>query len=153
MKIKTYYEILEVSEVASTETIRAAYRSLSKRFHPDNAKTGNEATFKLISEAHEHLTDERKRREYDGELQKSRKPASAEGAYEGPRTRKKKAQAAPVESVPVFDAAKSVEALFTLGHLAMDHYGVDPILRTVLVQVQPDIEKLAVAAINQAVQG
>ena len=36
---------------------------------------------------------------------------------------------------------------------AADHYGLDPRLRTLLVQVQPDIEKLAVAAINQAVQG
>ena len=31
----TYYEILEVTENASEDTIKAAYRALAKKYHPD----------------------------------------------------------------------------------------------------------------------
>ena len=152
MQIKTYYEILEVSEFASVETIRAAYRSLSKRFHPDNKKTGNEAKFKLINEAHEHLTDETKKKEYDAELQKSRKPKDAPRAARGSKKSTQPQEAAPPQGVPLFDAQKSVEALFTLGHVAMEHYEVSPLIRTAVAQFQPDLEKLATAALSQVVR-
>ena len=36
---KDYYEVLEVSPNASDEIIKAAYKNLIKKYHPDN--TGN----------------------------------------------------------------------------------------------------------------
>ena len=38
--MKNYYEILEVTPEASEEVIKAAYKALVKRMHPDNGGTG-----------------------------------------------------------------------------------------------------------------
>ena len=35
---KDYYDILNVSSVADEEVIRAAYRALAKKFHPDTTR-------------------------------------------------------------------------------------------------------------------
>ena len=37
--MKNYYEILEVTPEASEEVIKAAYKALVKRMHPDNGGT------------------------------------------------------------------------------------------------------------------
>lgn len=58
------YEVLEISTKASPDTITAAWRSLSKRFHPD-LKTGNAERMKLINQAYEVLSDPHKRKMYD----------------------------------------------------------------------------------------
>lgn len=62
---KTLYDALEVSRTASQETISAAFRSLSARFHPDNQKTGNGEKYKAITAAWSVLKDPIKRKEYD----------------------------------------------------------------------------------------
>src|SRR4051812_25271891 len=102
MELTTHYETLEVSEMASTETIRAAYRSLSKRFHPDNLQTGNEDKFKRIEEAHKTLTCELSRNRYDAFLVGQRKPIEA----------KTQAQAQPVMA---YDPTEHISTLFSLG--------------------------------------
>lgn len=64
---ESFYSILGVSEKASKDEIKKAYRSLSLKHHPD--KTSNlesHELFKKISEAYETLGDDQKRREYDG---------------------------------------------------------------------------------------
>jgi curved DNA-binding protein CbpA len=67
MSEKSLYEILEVSENASSETIAAAYRSLSKRYHPDVHRDKTRATVKMqeLNSAFEVLGDEKKRQAYD----------------------------------------------------------------------------------------
>ena len=64
---KNYYEILEVSEKASIETIKAAYRSLAKKYHADNGNE-NQEQMALVNEAYEVLSDENKKAEYDAML-------------------------------------------------------------------------------------
>jgi curved DNA-binding protein len=60
------YETLGVPRDASAEDIRAAYRRLARRFHPDvNKEPEAEERFKEISEAHEVLSDPDKRARYD----------------------------------------------------------------------------------------
>jgi len=65
---KDYYSILGVSEKASHEEIRRAFRKLAMLYHPDK-NLGNEQwageKFKEINEAYAVLGDEAKRREYD----------------------------------------------------------------------------------------
>jgi DnaJ-class molecular chaperone len=67
VEYKDYYKTLGVSKTASEKEIKAAYRKLARKFHPD-MNAGNkqsEARFKEINEAHEVLSDPEKRRRYD----------------------------------------------------------------------------------------
>jgi DnaJ-class molecular chaperone len=65
---KDYYSILGVSETASREEIRRAFRKLAMKYHPDK-NLGNDSwageKFKEINEAYAVLGDEAKRQEYD----------------------------------------------------------------------------------------
>lgn len=66
MQEKDYYEILEVSPNVSDEIIKIAYKSLVKKYHPDN--TGNiqdDKKIKEIKEAYEVLSNLEKRKAYD----------------------------------------------------------------------------------------
>ncbi|MEL6892059.1 MAG: molecular chaperone DnaJ [Actinomycetota bacterium] len=64
---KNYYEVLGVSERASTKEIQKAYRKLARDLHPDQ-NPGDDAAeerFKEVSAAYDVLGDEDKRKEYD----------------------------------------------------------------------------------------
>ena len=68
---KNYYEILGVDKKATPEEIKAAYRKLAMKYHPDRNQ-GDEAAaekFKEVNEAHETLSDQQKRAAYDYELE------------------------------------------------------------------------------------
>ncbi len=64
---RDYYVTLGVSENASTDEIKKAYRKLAKKYHPDRNKGDKkaEAKFKEATEAYETLKDRKKREEYD----------------------------------------------------------------------------------------
>src|SRR6266513_4013991 len=66
-KVKDYYEVLGVPRTASQKEISAAFRKLARKHHPDlNAGDKQaEMRFKEISEAHEVLSDNKKRKLYD----------------------------------------------------------------------------------------
>lgn len=67
VKFKDYYETLEIKRSATAEEIKAAYRKLARKFHPDLNKDNPaaEARFKEVQEAYEVLSDPGKRRQYD----------------------------------------------------------------------------------------
>jgi hypothetical protein len=67
-----HYEILRLSSGADYDTIERVYRTLMKRFHPDNDKTGDAEIFLRIAEAHRILSDPSKRQRYDAELDNSK---------------------------------------------------------------------------------
>jgi len=60
-----YYELLEISPNANSETLERIFRYFAMRYHPDNQQTGNEARFSEIVEAHNVLKDPVKRAQYD----------------------------------------------------------------------------------------
>ena len=62
-----YYETLGVSRTASEKEIRAAFRRLARKHHPDvnHADKDAEARFKEINEAHQVLSDPESRKKYD----------------------------------------------------------------------------------------
>jgi len=61
-----YYQILGVSQSASAEEIKSAYRKLALQYHPDRNKTKEgEEKFKEVTKAYEVLSDEQKRKTYD----------------------------------------------------------------------------------------
>jgi curved DNA-binding protein len=66
-RTKDYYEVLGVPRRASQKEITAAFRKLARKHHPDlNAgDKQSEAKFKEISEAHDVLSDAKKRSLYD----------------------------------------------------------------------------------------
>lgn len=60
-----YYEILEISPNANSDTIERIFRYLALRYHPDNTDTGDLSRFSEIVEAHNTLKDPVKRAQYD----------------------------------------------------------------------------------------
>jgi len=68
MARKNYYMILGVSDKASPSGIRAAYRDLAKKFHPDVAGEGSAGSFREVTEAYDVLSDPGRRRDYDHQL-------------------------------------------------------------------------------------
>jgi DnaJ-class molecular chaperone len=67
MSHKDLYGILGVERGASAAEIKRAYRTLAKKYHPDQNKDDKEALarFKEIQQAYAVLSDEERRRNYD----------------------------------------------------------------------------------------
>jgi len=65
--IHTHYDNLKVSRSAPTEVIRAAYRVLAQKYHPDRNPGDSRAVriMKTINASYEVLSDPVKRQEYD----------------------------------------------------------------------------------------
>lgn len=96
-----YYLVLGVAENADAEAIKRAYRKLVKDCHPDTHPGSKEAEerFKQVSEAYAVLSDENKRKEYDG------KNRSGKGALKDqPRNQR--------QTVRMDDFAKEFHDLF-----------------------------------------
>src|SRR5256712_7454794 len=64
---RDYYEVLGVSRTASADEIKAAYRKLARKFHPDlnPSDKAAEERFKELQEAYDVLSDEENHKLYD----------------------------------------------------------------------------------------
>lgn len=87
-----YYTQLGVSENASQDDIKEAWRNKVKSHHPDASEDGSVEKFKKIKEAYEVLSDREERRKYDtlghSEYIQTKSSAVSEGSesateYEG----------------------------------------------------------------------
>lgn len=82
-----HYDVLEVSPRASAEVIRAAYKSLMQRYHPDKNPDAHDLakTASRIAQAYEVLGDPARRAAYDATLAHENshlqpQPAAGQGA-------------------------------------------------------------------------
>ena len=95
-KLKDYYEVLGVPRTATQKEITAAFRKLARKHHPDlNAGDKQaEGRFKEISQAHDVLSDAKKRRLYD-EFGPDWAAAEAGGVQPGAAQGRYRAQTSP----------------------------------------------------------
>lgn len=84
MSKRDYYEVLGVAKDADAATLKKAYRKLAMKYHPDRNPDDKdaEAKFKEATEAHEVLSDEKKRHAYD-QLGHAGVDGSAGGGFGG----------------------------------------------------------------------
>lgn len=87
MAKEDFYKVLGVERKAKPEEIKKAYRRLARKYHPDvnPGDKSAEERFKLITEAHDVLSDPKKRPVYDrfGQYSDSLADAAAKGATGG----------------------------------------------------------------------
>jgi curved DNA-binding protein CbpA len=73
----TYYDILQVSRRAAPVGLRASYRKLAQKYHPDKLP-GNadaERVMAMLNEAYGVLSDPQRRAEYDRRISHERSSA------------------------------------------------------------------------------
>ncbi|SDP70961.1 DnaJ domain-containing protein [Rhodoferax sp. OV413] len=90
-----YYELLEVSPNASKEVLRAAYKSLMQRHHPDKhqADSAMASRAALIVQAYGVLSDAGQRAAYDVQLKQTAVRSALPAGYAAPRPRRTAAPA------------------------------------------------------------
>jgi hypothetical protein len=77
------YEILGISEAASTAEIKRRYRQRARELHPDTGEKPNPAQFAKITRAYNRVNTHEKRRTWaDKRLQEAEKAATARAAQE-----------------------------------------------------------------------
>ncbi|KAI0401843.1 DnaJ-domain-containing protein [Xylaria palmicola] len=89
-----YYRILEVSETATTQQVRDAYKKAALKTHPDRVaadspeRPARTRKFQLVNDAYYTLSDSTRRREYDaqrklfgGTRPKPSRPANPPGTF------------------------------------------------------------------------
>lgn len=69
---RTHYDNLKVASSAPKEVIRAAYKALSQKHHPDRNGNSDESqrAMKIINEAYNVLSNEQRRKEHDDWIKK-----------------------------------------------------------------------------------
>jgi curved DNA-binding protein CbpA len=75
--MRDYYAVLGVAKDADPEVVRAAYRALAKKYHPDTSAAGNNGSterFREISAAYSVLSDAEQRAVYDQSIYASSSP-------------------------------------------------------------------------------
>ncbi len=88
MAKQDYYEVLGIKRDAKPEEIKKAYRRLARKHHPDvnPGDKASEERFKLTTEAHDVLSDPKKRKVYDRFGEYSDHLANAAARGPGPTT-------------------------------------------------------------------
>lgn len=84
--LHTHYDTLQISESASDEVIRGAYRYLSQKWHPDKNPDKLEEAKRVmarLNEAYAVLSDPKRRQEHDAWITQQRAAAGGSGGAAG----------------------------------------------------------------------
>jgi curved DNA-binding protein CbpA len=107
-KVRTHYDNLKVARDAPPEVIRAAYKSLSQKYHPDRNSSDPNAsrTMAIINAAYRVLSDPDLRKKHDEWIRKieAEAPAKSRPMPRPPTNRPPRSPAAktPSSQAPVF---------------------------------------------------
>ena len=86
-RLHTHYENLKVARNAPTEVVRAAYRVLAQKYHPDVNQSADAArVMQLLNEAWAVLSDPKRRAEHDAQI--ANDESQAETRPPGPSQRR-----------------------------------------------------------------
>ena len=123
-----YYRVLGVARTASLGEIKAAYRKLALKLHPDVAGKAGAERFQTLTAAYETLSDRTKKRQYDSDFVHAggfSRPWSPEDARPGWRANRPQTAYNPAghaarrqRSKPAVDSQK-----FNLEEWEAQHYG------------------------------
>jgi curved DNA-binding protein CbpA len=99
-RVHTHYDNLKVTRNAPPEVIRAAYKTLCQKFHPDRNPDNENAkrTFLLIRTAYETLSDPEKRKLHDAWIASVESDESLESAVLQPMPKPEKVSPTHVPS-------------------------------------------------------
>lgn len=77
--MRTHYDNLKIAEGAPDEVVKAAYRALSQRYHPDKNSGHKDAEriMQILNDAYATLSDPVRRRRYDAFLAEARQAVSS----------------------------------------------------------------------------
>jgi curved DNA-binding protein len=107
---KDYYQILGVRSSASADELKAAFRTLARRYHPDvNPNPEAEAQFKDVNEAYQVLSDPDSRARYDALRGSSWRQYFDPSTASEPQTR---AGQTPDEGNTIFDEFRDLSSFF-----------------------------------------
>lgn len=102
MTIRTHYDNLHVTPDADAQTIRQAYRRLSKQYHPDlNTDPDAHRIMQLINQAYEVLSDPQKRAEHDQWIAQQRAAERLKAQVQAMQQQYAAAQKQPAQYPPV----------------------------------------------------
>lgn len=81
-RLHTHYDNLKIARNAPPEVIRAAFKTLCQKFHPDRhgGDTRATQTFQLITAAHDVLSDPTRRRQHDEWIARNERRLDREAA-------------------------------------------------------------------------
>lgn len=108
-----YYHIMGVTRNADADTLKQAYHSLARRFHPDRfhqdpqLRTRVEAAFAKVAQAYETLRDKRTRAAYD--LKLAKETPSFVGSKSEEAAKSSSAAASPTAATPAERAQESYQ--------------------------------------------
>jgi hypothetical protein len=148
--MQTHYDTLEVTETASPEVIRGAYRFLCQKWHPDKnsgQRTTAEAMTTALNIAYAVLSDPERRRAYDSSLRSRRSSAYST-----------QTQQASSDSSPINPARRDEHKPKTTGH-SLARKSVLWVAILIGVAIFTDFKKnfierpLTEAAIHQVIPG
>jgi len=85
--VRTHYDNLKVARNAPPEVIRAAYKTLSQKHHPDRNgnSTESQRVMKIINESYAVLSDPEARRRHDAWILEQESPETYGGKSQRPR--------------------------------------------------------------------